>query len=179
MKISLKTALLSATLLVSMQPMLRADGQLCEQKKCIVKKDVAEALLHFATHGVACVSGLGMMVGGIMLDEAVKQKTELDTNIGAAMGTLAAFCTIYNMPQWTDTYLLGKDAIRSRAQNVIVFISRMLVPYMGVFVGEMFNIRPQDVQAVAAVGNADSQAAAQAPVAQAPADTSAAAQASN
>lgn len=173
MKISLKTALLSASLLVSMQPMLRADGQLCEQKKCIVKKDIAEGLTHVITHWVASVGALGMIGCGALLDEAIKKKAEVDSyGLGVMTGLAGGLYTIYNMPQWTDTHLLNKDTIRSRAQNVIVFISRYLLamvdPALGVFVGEMFNPRPENAQAEVA--------AAQAPVAESPADS---AQASN
>jgi hypothetical protein len=155
MKISLKTALLSATLLVSMQPVLKANGELCQDKKCIVKKDIAEGLIHAVTHGIASVAALSMIGCGALLDQAATKKKEIDIyGVGAITGLTAGFYTLYNMPQWTDTYILNKDNIRSRAQNIIVFASRLLFgainPALGVFVGEMFNVRPQDAQAVAA-----------------------------
>ena len=176
MKISLKTAVLSATLLVSMQPIIRADAQICEPKKCVFKKDIAEGLTHLATHIVACFGVLGMVNMGTVLDEAIKKKAEIDTcGLGMMSGVAGGLYTLYNMPQWTDTYILNKDTIRSRAQNIIVFISRYLLgaadPALGVFVGEMFNVRPENAQTNAA--------AAQPTVAECPVDSSATAQAGN
>ena len=152
---SLKVVALSATLLISMQPSLRANEQSCEQtrcepKKCIVKRDIAEALIHVGTHEVACVMGAMMAVCGVLLDEAAKKKNKIDTlYMGSIAGVIAGLYTIYSMPQWTDTYLLDKNTQRSRVQNMVTFISRILGGEWGVIVGEMFNFK-QDAMAAGA-----------------------------
>lgn len=162
MKISLKTIALGASLLISMQPMLKAEGQLCEEKKCVFKKDVAEALIHLMTNWVAYVGAGVTAVGGLVLDETIKQQTKIDTYyVGTVAGVVAGLCTIYKMPQWTDTHILRKDTVRSRAQNILVFTSRILFGGLGVIAGEAFNMQP-DAAAPVAEAAVESPAAANA-----------------
>jgi hypothetical protein len=143
MKISLKTVALCASLLIGMQPMLKAERQLCEEKKCIFKKDVAEALIHLVTNGVAYAGTGAMALTGLVLDETIKTRAEINTYYaGTVTGFVAGLCTIYKMPQWTDTHILRKDAVRSQAQNVLVFLSRILFGGVGVFIGESLNMEP-------------------------------------
>lgn len=101
--------------------------------------DFAHYGTHVVTDGVAKIVASIMIVvgGGLTLGAAANDCGPLCI-IPGVVGISSGVYILYKTPQWTDTHLLNYSTERSNLQNIVTFLSRLLILYpVGTIAGEL------------------------------------------
>lgn len=103
---------------------------------------------HYITHtivqgvGGAVIAGattMGSMVGVSIAAAGTRDPMVGLAGVATILGSVAGGCySIYRLPQWTDTYFLGYESERNTTQNMICFLSKLILAGwpVGVWAGE-------------------------------------------
>lgn len=122
---------------------------ICQDNEKINRDNARHYLTHILTYYVGRVAagivtgyGIGLTGAGAVtiINEDKCHNTSCYTKISlpAIIGILLSTYIYYKTPQWTDMYILNSDQKRTAAQNILVMLSRIVVPFplLNVIIGE-------------------------------------------